>query len=56
MFRANIIKKHLTLIRSMQVTDKAASLSPDGIKMLNVVIKKFNPEEKIVLKKFKYWK
>tara|TARA_Y100000590_G_scaffold468885_1_gene653671 strand:+ start:305 stop:1159 length:855 start_codon:yes stop_codon:yes gene_type:complete len=66
MLGANIIERHITLDRSMWGTDQAASLSPDGMKMFTSVIKKSNkifgngvkrfyPEEKIMLKKFKYW-
>lgn len=66
MLGANIIERHITLDRSMWGTDQAASLSPEGMKMLSSIIKKSGkifgdavkkiyPEEKKMLKKFKYW-
>jgi len=66
MLGANIIERHITLDRSMWGTDQAASLSPEGMKMFSSIIKKsgkifgdgvkkFYPEEKQMLKKFKYW-
>ena len=61
-----ILERHITLDRSMWGTDQAASLSPEGMKMLGNIfsktekifgngIKQFPLEEKNMLKKFKYW-
>ena len=66
MLGATVIERHVTLDRSMWGTDQAASLSPEGMKMLNSVllksnkifgngIKKCSSQEKAMLKKFKYW-
>jgi N-acetylneuraminate synthase len=66
MLGATSIERHITLDRSMWGTDQAASLSPDGMKMFGSIfgkiekifgdgIKQFPLEEKIMLKKFKYW-
>ncbi len=66
MLGAKSIERHITLDRSMWGTDQAASLSPEGMKMFTSIIKKssnifgdgikkFYPEEKQMLKKFKYW-
>ena len=66
MLGAKSIERHITLDRSMWGTDQAASLSPEGMKMFSSIIKKsskifgdgikrFYPEEKQMLKKFKYW-
>ena len=66
MMGASTIERHITLDRSMWGTDQAASLSPAGMRMLctsfnrikNIMgdgVKKFNIEEKNMLKKFKYW-
>ena len=60
------IERHITLDRSMWGTDQAASLSPEGMKMLGNIfnktekifgngLKQFSFEEKNMLKKFKYW-
>ena len=61
------IERHITLDRSMWGTDQAASLSEPGMKNLSSIlskfpsmlgngIKKISNEEKVMLKKFKYWK
>ena len=66
MLGAKTIERHITLDRSMWGTDQAASLSPEGMKMLGNIfsktekifgngIKQFSLEEKNMLKKFKYW-
>jgi N-acetylneuraminate synthase len=66
MLGAKTIERHITLDRSMWGTDQAASLSPEGMKMLGNIfsktekifgngIKQFPLEEKNMLKKFKYW-
>lgn len=63
---ANYIERHITLDRSMWGTDQAASLAEPGMRSLTSIlakipkvlgngIKKINKEEKIMLKKFKYW-
>jgi len=63
---ASIIERHITLDRSMWGTDQAASLGDSGIKTLTYTLRKIPkilgngekktiPEEKEVLKKFKYW-
>ena len=60
------IERHITLDRSMWGTDQAASLSESGMKNLADIlsktpmllgngIKKVSKEEKLMLKKFKYW-
>ncbi len=67
MLGARTIERHITLDRSMWGTDQAASLSPDGMKLLfsafNKIekvmgdgVKRFSVEEKKMLQKFKYWK
>ena len=64
---ANYIERHITLDRSMWGTDQAASLSENGMRNLSSIlfksqkvlgngVKKISPEEKNLLKKFKYWK
>ena len=64
---ANYIERHITLDRSMWGTDQAASLSESGMKYLTSMIKKIpevlgdgkkriTNEEKVMKKKFKYWK
>mgnify|MGYP001278891655 FL=1 len=66
MLGARTIERHITLDRSMWGTDQAASLSPEGMKMLGNIfnktekifgngLKQFSFEEKNMLKKFKYW-
>ena len=63
---ANYIERHITLDRSMWGTDQAASLSEPGIQNLTNIIhkihlvtgdgkKKILPDEKKMLKKFRYW-
>ena len=63
---ANYIERHITIDRSMWGTDQAASLGPDGMKLLRNLldkyelsigtgVKKFLPEEKDKLKTMKYW-
>lgn len=66
MLGAKVIERHVTLDRSLWGTDQAASLSPEGMKMLSSVllksnkifgngIKNYSAKEKTMLKKFKYW-
>jgi N-acetylneuraminate synthase len=66
MLGATVIERHVTLDRSMWGTDQAASLSPEGMKMLSSVllksnkifgngIKNYSTKERAMLKKFKYW-
>mgnify|MGYP006098430359 CR=1 FL=1 len=67
MLGATTLERHITLDRSMWGTDQAASLSPDGMRMLcgffdkikeGIIgdgVKKFPIEEKNMLVKFKYW-
>ena len=66
MLGASAIERHITLDRSMWGTDQAASLSPEGMRMLTSVllksnkifgngVKNYGAEEKAMLKKFKYW-
>ena len=66
MLGATSIERHITLDRAMWGTDQAASLSPEGMKVFGDVfnkiekifgdgVKKFPIEEKVMLKKFKYW-
>lgn len=66
MLGATSIERHITLDRSMWGTDQAASLSPEGVKMLGNIfsktgkifgdgIKRNSAEEKKMLTKFKYW-
>jgi N-acetylneuraminate synthase len=66
MLGATSIERHITLDRSMWGTDQAASLSPDGMKMLGSIfnkvekifgdgVKKLSEDEKAMLQKFKYW-
>ena len=66
MLGASVIERHITLDRAMWGTDQAASLSPEGMKMLGSIINKskaifgngkktFSTAEKLMLKKFKYW-
>lgn len=66
MLGATVIERHITLDRSMWGTDQSASLQEEGIKNLTSVlskipsilgngVKKFNQEEKIISKKFRYW-
>lgn len=66
MLGAEVIERHITLNRSLWGTDQAASLSPEGIKILTTTLskipsilgdgkKKFLDSEKEVLAKFKYW-
>ncbi len=63
---ANYIERHITLDRSMWGTDQSASLAEPGIINLTKILSKFNlitgdgkkrilPNEKKMLKKFKYW-
>ena len=63
---AEVIERHITLDRSMWGTDQSASLAPEGLKNLNNILskipqilgdgkKKFLSDEKLMLKKFKYW-
>jgi N-acetylneuraminate synthase len=66
MLGATVIERHITLDRSMWGTDQAASLQEEGLKNLTSVlskipsilgdgVKKFDKEEKIISKKFRYW-
>ena len=66
MLGATSIERHITLDRSMWGTDQAASLSPDGMKMLGSIfnkvekifgdgVKRLSEDEKAMLQKFKYW-
>ena len=66
MLGASVIERHITLDRSMWGTDQAASLSPEGMRLLTSVllksnkifgdgIKKYSTKEREMLKKFKYW-
>jgi len=63
---AEYIERHITIDRALWGTDQAASLGPDGIKLLRVLVdnfvlskgtgvKKLLPEEKKKLKTMKYW-
>ena len=63
---AEVIERHITLDRSMWGTDQSASLSPEGLKNLTDILskipeilgdgkKRFLSDEKLMLKKFKYW-
>jgi N-acetylneuraminate synthase len=63
---SNYIERHITIDRAMWGTDQAASLGPDGMKLLRSNldnftaskgngIKKFFSEEKKKLKTMKYW-
>jgi N-acetylneuraminate synthase len=63
---ADYIERHITIDRALWGTDHAASLGPDGIKLLRNMldkyelsigtgVKKFLPEEKEKLKTMKYW-
>ena len=63
---ANYIERHITLDRSMFGTDQSASLSDQGMAQLTNILnrlpkilgdgkKKITKNEKIMLKKFKYW-
>ena len=66
MLGATVIERHITLDRSMWGTDQSASLSETGLHSLTTILhkiplilgdgkKKISSEEKIMLKKFKYW-
>ncbi len=66
MLGASVIERHITLDRAMWGTDQAASLSPEGMKMLGNILNKskaifgngkknYSNAEKAMLKKFKYW-
>ena len=66
MFGATVIERHITLDRSMWGTDQSASLSGEGLYVLSTILRKIplmlgdgkkriSSEEKIMLKKFKYW-
>jgi N-acetylneuraminate synthase len=63
---SDYIERHITIDRALWGTDQAASLGPDGMKLLRLRldnytlslgngIKKFYLEEKIKLKSMKYW-
>ena len=63
---ANYIERHITIDRALWGTDQAASLGPEGMKLLRNLLdkfelsrgtgkKKFLPEEKKKLKTMKYW-
>ncbi len=63
---ASVIERHITLDRAMYGSDQAASLQEEGLKKLVNVIrnipkilgdgeKKFNPKEKLIAKKLRYW-
>ncbi len=63
---ADYIERHITINRAMWGTDQAASLGPDGTKLLRVLldklvlcegngVKNFFSEEKNKLKTMKYW-
>ncbi len=63
---AEVIERHITLDRNMWGTDQSASLSPEGLKNLTDILskipeilgdgkKRFLSDEKLMLKKFKYW-
>ena len=63
---ANYIERHITLDRTMWGTDQSASLGPEGMRMLRILIdkfcisigngkKKFLKSEKYKLKTMKYW-
>lgn len=63
---ANYIERHITLDRAMWGTDQSASLSPEGMRNLAFVLKKApkfygdgkkfkSKDDKVLLKKFKYW-
>jgi N-acetylneuraminate synthase len=67
MLGATVIERHITLDRSMWGTDQSASLANEGLYTLSTMLrkiplmlgngkKKISPEEKRMLKKFKYWK
>ena len=60
------LERHITLDRSMWGTDQSASLSGEGLYVLSTILRKIplilgdgkkriSSEEKIMLKKFKYW-
>jgi len=64
---ASVIERHITLDRAMWGTDQSASLSEDGIKNLTNILAKsryifgngkktFSKKEKLLSKKFRYWK
>ena len=66
MLGAKYIERHITLDRSMWGTDQAASLSESGMKLLSTIlnkasymlgdgVKRLSKQEKVLLKKFKYW-
>ena len=66
MLGATVIERHITLDRSMWGTDQSASLADTGLYSLSTILhkiplilgdgkKRISPEEKIMLKKFKYW-
>ena len=66
MLGATVIERHITLDRSMWGTDQSASLSNDGLYSLSSMLRKIplilgdgkkriSSEEKMMLKKFKYW-
>ena len=66
MLGATVIERHITLDRSMWGTDQSASLSEKGLHSLTTILhkiplilgdgkKRISSEEKIMLKKFKYW-
>jgi N-acetylneuraminate synthase len=66
MLGATVIERHITLDRSMWGTDQSASLSETGLHSLTTILhkiplilgdgkKRISSEEKIMLKKFKYW-
>ena len=66
MMGATVIERHITLDRSMWGTDQSASLSNNGLHALSTMLRKIplmlgdgkkriSSEEKMMLKKFKYW-
>ena len=63
---AEYIERHITIDRALWGTDQAASLGPEGMKLLRTLsdqlqlskgngIKRFLPDEKKKLKTMKYW-